>query len=128
MNCTLSCAVKLLIFYSFVLMALKNEISKHSKNPQKIKVFLVDKHVCNFIKEEWMIEMGSFREWSRKHGVHESISRKIYQIEGYNIPVSTLKIICFYRQISLSDFFTLVENRYGDAKEDFFYIEKKKGE
>lgn len=108
-------------------MALKNEINKHSENPKKIKVFLVDQHVCNFIKEEWMNDMSSFREWSRKHGVHELISRKIYQNEGYRIPVSTLKIICFYRQISMSDFFNLVESKYGDAKEDFFYLEKKKG-
>ncbi|ABQ06569.1 hypothetical protein [Flavobacterium johnsoniae] len=107
-------------------MALKNENSKPVMKPQKTKVFLVDQHVCNFIKEEWMKDIDSFRDWARQHNVHESIARKINQIEGYKIPVSTLKIICFYRQITLADFFKLVENKYGDAEDKFYYIEKKK--
>lgn len=98
--------------------------NKQKEEPKKIKVFLVDQHVCNFIKEEWMKNIKSFREWSRQHGVHEEISRKINQKEGYKIPVSTLKTICFYKNVTLSDFFSLVEKKYGDAQDKFYYIEK----
>jgi hypothetical protein len=105
-------------------MATNNETNKKSDEPKKIKVFLVDKYVCNFIREEWMKDVESFREWGRQHGVHEAIARKINLKEGYKIPVSTLKTICFYKQVKMWDFFKLVENKYGDAQDKFYYIEK----
>jgi hypothetical protein len=105
-------------------MARNNKDNKQKDKPRKVKVFLVDQHVCNFIKEEWMKDIKSFRDWGKQHGVHEAVSRKINQQEGYNIPVSTLKIICFYKQITMQNFFNLVEKKYGDAQDKFYYIEK----
>lgn len=105
-------------------MPLNNKHNKQQKEAGKIKVFLVDQYVCNFIKEEWMADIKSFRDWAKQHGVHEAVSRKINQKEGYKIPVSTLKNICFYKQITMSNFFNLVEEKYGDAEDKFYYIEK----
>ncbi|MBF4473062.1 hypothetical protein [Flavobacterium sp. HJJ] len=105
-------------------MALNTKISKQSEKPKKIKIFVVDQYVCNFIKTEWMKDLKSFREWGRQHSVHEAVARKINQKEGYNIPVSTLKTICFYKQITMYNFFKLVEEKYGDAQDKFYYIEK----
>jgi len=105
-------------------MAVNNKIGEHSGKVKKIKVFLIDQYVCNFIKEEWMKDVKSYREWGRQHGVHEATARKIILKEGYKIPVSTIKTICFYKQIKMYDFFKLVENKYGDAEDKFYYLEK----
>ena len=105
-------------------MASKSKNNNSLNEIKKTKVFLVDKHVCNFIKEEWMKDIESFRKWGRQHGVHEAIVRKINEREGYKIPVSTLNTICFYKQIKISDFFQLVEKKYGDAEDKYYYTEK----
>lgn len=105
-------------------MALKNSNAKQSNETKKTKVFLVDRHVCNFIRDEWMKDIESFRKWGKQHGVHEAIARKINEKEGYKIPVSTLNTICFYKQIKVSDFFVMLEKKYGNAQDKYYYVEK----
>jgi len=103
-------------------MALNGKNSNSSNESRKTKIFLVDKHVCNFIKDEWMRDIQSFRKWGKQHGVHEAIARKINEKDGYKIPVSTLNTICFYKQIKISDFFSMVEEKYGNAEDKCYYI------
>ena len=105
-------------------MPLKNKNNKQFDETKKTKVFLVDRYVCNFIRDEWMKDLESFRKWGKQHGVHEAIARKINESDGYKIPVSTLNTICFYRQIKISDFFDLVEKKYGDAEDKHYYVDK----
>jgi len=97
-----------------------NNLSDDNKSE---KVFIVDKYVCNYIATEWMEEGQSSRSFAMKHGIHESIARKIRKDNGYNIPVATLTTICFYKGIKTSDFFRALEEKYGDKINDD-YIEK----
>ncbi len=106
-------------------MTEKDSRNAHLNDSKNQKIFVVDKFVCNFIESEWMQEKQSSRAFAKIHGIHESIARKIKNDSGYQIPVSTLTTICFNRGVKLSEFFTLLEKKYGDKINDDF-IEKRK--
>lgn len=106
-------------------MAKKNDIKMQPTDNKNQKIFVVDKYVCNFISSEWMNNDQSSREFARLHGVHESVARKIKYENGYQIPVATLTAICFNHGIKVSDFFKMLESKYGDKINDDF-IEKRK--
>lgn len=84
------------------------------------KIYLTNKYVCKYISEEWLIDGKSMREYGRLYGVNYHIIEKIMEEDGYNIPLYTLSIICFNKGISLSEFFKLVENKYGNKLNDSF--------
>ena len=104
-----------------------NDSTHNSKyeNKESVKIFLVDKYVCNYICEKWMSANVSNRSFGKSHGIHESIVRKIKEEDGYRIPVSTLTTICFYKGIKLSDFFKLIEEEYNQINDDFVLKTKK---
>jgi len=93
-----------------------------SKKHQKI--YLASKYVCKYISEEWLTDGKSTREYGKLYGIHKNTVEKIMEKDGYNIPLYTLSIICFNKGISLSDFFKLVEKKYGDNKLDDSFILK----
>lgn len=84
------------------------------------KIYLTNIYVCKYISEEWLVEGKSMREYGRLYGVNYHIIEKIKGKDGYNIPLSTLTIICFNKGIRLSDFFKLVEDKYGNKLNDAF--------
>jgi hypothetical protein len=53
------------------------------------------------------------------------IITKIKDVDGYRIPLSTLAIICFYKKISLSDFFIMIEEKHGAKINDDFVAKSK---
>lgn len=87
------------------------------------KVFVVDKLVCNFIASEWFEPGKSDREHARQFGIHHNLIKKIKDKDGYKIPVSTLATICFYKGVTLEDFFASISTKYGDTINDDF-VEK----
>lgn len=98
------------------------------KQPTKntsTRVFLVDKFICNYISSEWFAYAKSDREIARLYGIHHNLVGKIKHEDGYNIPVSTLATICFNRGVKLSEFFNLLEEKYGHKINDD-YISKRK--
>lgn len=91
------------------------------KNIHLGKVYLSNKYVCKYISEEWLTSKDiSTRKYGKMYGVNYHIIEKIQQEDGYNMPLSTLSTICFNRGIKLSDFFKLVEKRYGKYLNDSF--------
>lgn len=92
------------------------------KDKSTHKIYLTSKYVCKYISEEWLIDGKSMREYGKLYGVHKNTIEKIIEKNGYNLPLYTLSIICFNRGISLSDFFRLVENKYGDKLNDSFIL------
>ncbi|MEG1025204.1 MAG: hypothetical protein RSD71_07305 [Flavobacterium sp.] len=97
-----------------------------SKGKEELaKVFLLDKLVCNFINEEWILNDKSNLSQSQELGIHPHVLRKIRENDGYRIPMSTLAIICFYKKVKLSEFFTLIENKYGSKINDDFIRKTK---
>lgn len=90
------------------------------------KVFLLDKFVCNFISKNWIDSKKSVNKQSKELGVHRHIITKIKDVDGYRIPMSTLAIICFYKNISLSDFFKMIEEKHGSKINDDFVSKAKK--
>lgn len=90
------------------------------------KVFLLDKFVCNFISKNWIDSKKSVNKQSKELGVHRHIITKIKDVDGYRIPMSTLAIMCFYKKISLSDFFKMIEEKHGSKINDDFVDKTKK--
>ncbi|WP_299711486.1 transcriptional regulator [uncultured Tenacibaculum sp.] len=56
-----------------------------------------------------MSKYKSVRAFALDHYIDEKTARKIKRKEGYRIPVSTLKKMCDAKEISLSNFFSIVE-------------------
>ncbi|MBE8723452.1 hypothetical protein [Flavobacterium hungaricum] len=96
------------------------------KKEEVTKIFLLDKLVCNFINEEWVSDDKSNLSQSHELGVHPHVLSKIRKNDGYRIPMSTLAIMCFYKKIKLSDFFILIENKYGSKINDDFITKTEK--
>ena len=87
----------------------------------KSKVYFSDKYVCKFISEEWLTSKEtSTRKYGKKYGVNYHVIEKIQQKNGYNMPLSTLSTICFNKGIKLSDFFKMVEKKYGKYLNDSY--------
>lgn len=93
---------------------------KGSEDDNATKIFLLDKFVCNFITTEWLSDGKSNLSHSKEYGVHPHILTKIKSQDGYRIPLSSLAIILFYKKISLSDFFLMIEKKYGSRINDDF--------
>nr|WP_199001396.1 hypothetical protein [Flavobacterium sp. ASV13] len=96
------------------------------KKEEPAKVFLLDKLVCNFINDEWISKNKSNLSQSHELGVHPHVLSKIRKNDGYRIPMSTLAIMCFYKKIKLSDFFSLIERKYGSKINDDFINKTEK--
>lgn len=92
------------------------ETTKNKKN------FQVNKYVCQFIMEEWLSDGQTLRKYGKTYGVNYHVIEKIIQKDGYNLPLHILSTMCFNRGIKLSDFFSLVEEKYGDKLNDHFYF------
>ena len=90
------------------------------------KVFLLDKFICNYISSNWIDPKKSVNKLSKELGVHRHIITKIRDVDGYRIPMSTLAIMCFYKKISLSDFFKIIEDNHGSKINDDFVSKAKK--
>ncbi|MEY8862476.1 transcriptional regulator [Tenacibaculum singaporense] len=69
----------------------------------------INKIICNYITLEWMNEYKSVRAFALDHYIDEKTARKIKKKEGYRMPVSTLKKMCDAKEMSLSDFFCIIE-------------------
>ncbi|GAA3651828.1 MULTISPECIES: hypothetical protein [Flavivirga] len=106
----------------------KSKNKKSHKQDESGKVFLLDKFVCNYITTEWLSDGASNLSHSKKYGVHRHILTKIKKEDGYRIPLSSLAIMCFYKKIALSDFFKMIENKYGSKINDDFVVNTKKEE
>ena len=69
--------------------------------------------ICQFIFKEWLTpwldEGKSQTSFANAHNVEESTIRKIKKNDNYRIPVETLQKICESRNLSLSEFFKLIE-------------------
>lgn len=94
----------------------KNENSEIKKTET---VFLFDKYICDYISKEWFSNGESNSSLGKKFGVDRRIIGKIKEEDGYRIPMSSLAIIVFNKNIQLSDFFKLIEERYGNLKDIF---------
>lgn len=99
----------------------KNDIDKSSDG-----ISYLDKSVCNFITSEWIIDGKSNLSQSNDLGIHPHTLEKIKQSNGYRIPLTTLGIICFYKKVSLSEFFRMVEKKYGAKINENFALKSKK--
>jgi len=69
----------------------------------------INKKICNFITNQWISKYKSYRSFALDHDIDEKTVRKIVTKDGYRIPVFTLKKICDGEEISLSNFFKLIE-------------------
>jgi len=92
------------------------------KKKDSKKIYLSNKYVCKFIREEWLSDGKSMREYGRLYGVNYHVIEKIIEKDGYNIPLYTLITICFNKGIKLSLFFKLLENKYGEKLNDSFIL------
>lgn len=105
----------------------RKEVNKvKSIHEESTRVFLLDKLICNYINAEWIDEKKSNLSQSKEYGIHPHVLTKIRENDGYRIPMSTLAIICFYRKIAISDFFKLIEEKYGTKINDDFVRKTKK--
>lgn len=93
-----------------------------NKSSKDKKVFLLDQFICDYIRNEWLHVDQPVLPQAQELGVHRHIITKIIENQPYRVPVSTLAIICFYKKISLSDFFKLIEEKYGSRINDDFVL------
>lgn len=100
-------------------------MTKDNRNNKKAaeeagKVFLLDKFVCAYIRDNWIDWSKPIEPQSKELGVHRHILTKLQSVDGYRIPLSSLAIMCFYKKISLSDFFKIIEEKHGSKINDDF--------
>ncbi len=75
----------------------------------------VNWRVCQYIYEKWIVKSVSQRAFALDHDIEESVVRKIKRAAlnkdqvNYSIPVITLKKICDGEEITLAEFFSMVE-------------------
>lgn len=84
------------------------------------KVFLLDKFVCSYIRDNWIDWSKPIEPQSKHLGVHRHILTKLQSDDGYRIPLFTLAIMCFYKRIPLSEFFKIIEDKHGSKINDDF--------
>ena len=106
-------------------MAIKSN-NNPSSNKTETVVFLLDQFICDYIRNEWLDIAKPVLPQAQELGVHRHIIKKILEDRPYRVPISTLAIICFYKKISLSDFFKLIETKYGSRINDDFILKTKK--
>lgn len=81
---------------------------------------LVNKYLCNFIAKKFFSpftnhkgEEISQNEYSNGCGITSSTLSKIKDLDGYNIPLTTIYSICRFENYSLEEFFSEFEKEYG---------------
>lgn len=100
--------------------------NKSSDTNKEVVVFLLDQFVCDYIRNEWLDINKKVLPQAEELGVHRHIIKKILENKPYRVPMSTLAIICFYKKISLSDFFKIIEMKYGTRIDDDFVLKTRK--
>ncbi|CAM4029348.1 helix-turn-helix domain-containing protein [Flavobacterium weaverense] len=100
--------------------------NKSSDTNKEAVVFLLDQFICDYIRNEWLNVNRPILPQAQELGVHRHIIKKIIEDQPYRVPISTLAIICFYKKIDLSDFFKLIEEKYGSRINDDFVLKTKK--
>jgi hypothetical protein len=103
---------------------MSDRMNPDSPNKNAARVFLVDKYICNYIATTWLSDGLSGREQARRLGVHPNLILKIKDVDGYKLPVSTLATMCFYKGISLEEFFRVINEKYGEKINDDFVAKK----
>ncbi|MEP1489172.1 MAG: hypothetical protein ABJK28_12155 [Algibacter sp.] len=93
-----------------------------ANNNRGKRIYHTSKYVCKYLSEQWLTDGKSTREYGRLYGVHYHTIEKIMEKDGYNIPLFTLSIICFNKGVKLSDFFEMVEDKYGAKLNDTFIM------
>ncbi|MDP9959289.1 helix-turn-helix domain-containing protein [Chryseobacterium lathyri] len=72
----------------------------------------INKKICSFITKQWLLpwlkENKSQNSFAKAHDIEESTIRKIKSENNYRVPVETLYKMCKARNITLEDFFKLI--------------------
>ena len=103
------------------------EINKKFPNEKKESlVFLLDHLICEYVRDEWLDPNKPVLPQAETLGVHRHIIKKILENQPYRIPISTIAIMCFNKNISLSEFIKTIENKYGTVIKDDFISKAKK--
>lgn len=98
------------------------KLPQNNSNKDELKKInaLVNKHLCNFIAEKFFSPFSnnlgeeiSQNEYSKECGISSSTLSKIKELDGYNIPLTTLYSICRFENYTLEEFFSEFENKYG---------------
>ena len=96
------------------------KLEKNSSNNESHRNALVNKYVCNFISEKWIVNRldgkgkpVTMRKYASDCNLATSTITKILMPDGYNIPLATINSICLKENIPLSQFFTEFEEEYG---------------
>jgi DNA-binding Xre family transcriptional regulator len=99
-----------------------NKLPQSNSNKIELKKInaLVNKYLCNFITEKYFSPFYdkdgneiSQNEYSKGCGITSSTLSKIKELDGYNIPLTTVYSICRFENCSLQDFFSEFEKEYG---------------
>lgn len=75
----------------------------------------INRRICKFIYNEWVLKASSQRFFADSHSIDERIVRKIkiaakkVDFIEYDIPMSTLEKICKSHDLKFSEFFLMVE-------------------
>lgn len=72
----------------------------------------INEKICLFITKQWLMpwlkENKSQNSFAKAHDIEESTIRKIKSDINYRIPVETLYKMCKARNITLENFFKLI--------------------
>lgn len=88
--------------------------------------YKINNYICEFIRNNWFNPEDSNDKLAGFFVVHDSIIAKIKSAENYNIPMHTLSKICYYKEITMSNFFKILENEYGEKLYEDYFEEKNK--
>ena len=84
---------------------------------------LANKLICNFIAEKFLSppkdETGkviSQNEYALGLGISSSVLTKMKKDEGYDIPFSTIYLICQKENLLVSELLAILEKEYPDLK------------
>ncbi|SMG53065.1 hypothetical protein SAMN03080602_04326 [Arenibacter troitsensis] len=95
-------------------------INKTDKNEINKANALVNKYLCSFIFEKFLIkpknQLGieiSQNQYAKLCGLSSSTISKLKEPKGYDIPLSTIYNICRHEQYSLQKLFKEFESKYG---------------
>jgi len=64
--------------------------------------------ICSYISKNWISEYKTQRKFAIEHNIDEKTVRRIKSDSKYTMELNTLYKICESRNISLSDFFKLI--------------------
>jgi len=97
----------------------------NSVHKRELPVRLANKLICNFITDKFLSPPKdrdgneiSQNQYALDLGISSSVLTKMKRDEGYDIPFSTIYIICEREKISVSKLFILIEKEFSDFKFD----------